>query len=126
VIEGTCRYTECCDTCHPQKLAIENCIYNYISGRECSFQCHATESRSLQSEVNGSEEPAYVQECDAMLSSNLIFQPNEPNVAFDDYMECIMSHSMELASTEPNPSGAVMMADLFIPAAVALLVYALV
>jgi hypothetical protein len=48
---------------------------------------------------NTSQEPEFVKECKTKLASDLMLHPG---VAFNDYMDCIMSNSMELAADESN------------------------
>jgi hypothetical protein len=46
-----------------------------------------------------SQEPEFVEECKMKLASDLMLTPD---AAFNDYLECIMSNSMELAADESN------------------------
>jgi hypothetical protein len=45
------------------------------------------------------DEPEFVQECRTKLAFDLLLNPA---AAFNDYMDCIMSNSMELAADESN------------------------
>lgn len=102
VIDTTCDATACCSVCHGEKLAIENCFYNWISGHNCAFTC--SERRSLTHEITRklagkSTEPDFVEGCKLKLASDLLLHPD---AALSKYLECIMSNSMELAADESN------------------------
>lgn len=93
----------CCSNCQSEVLNLENCFYNWISGRSCSFTC--SDRRNLRDKTippkseSNLDEPDFVQECRTKLASDLMLNPA---AAFNDYMDCIMSNSMELAADESN------------------------
>ena len=102
VIDFTCDATACCSVCHGEKLGIENCFYNWISGHNCAFTC--SEQRSLTRKIprklaDNSSLPEFVEACKLKLASDLLINPDD---ALNNYLECIMSNSMELAADESN------------------------
>jgi hypothetical protein len=102
IIPFTCNVTACCSVCHDKKVALESCFYNWISGHNCTFTC--SDRRSLTRKTprklaGDSQEPEFVEECWIKFTSDLMLNPD---AAFNDYMDCIMSNSMELAADESN------------------------
>ena len=102
VTDTTCDATACYSICHGEKLVIENCFYNWISGQNCVFMC--SEQRSLTRKVPrklgaNSADPEFVQGCKLKVASDLLLYLD---IAFNNYFECIMSNSMELAADESN------------------------
>lgn len=93
----------CCSACHEEQTAITGCFYNWLSGYDCSFTCpsgrRALDENSDVSTRKLEDEPEFVEKCREKLATDIIFQPD---ASFNDYMECILSNSMELAADKSN------------------------
>jgi hypothetical protein len=101
-IDATCDATSCCSPCWEQKLEIEKCVYRWLSGEQCNFDCDGAEQSSLvvsKSARSSGERPEFVEACRSRLVGDLLVAPD---TSFNDYVECIMSNSMELAADESN------------------------
>lgn len=105
-IDATCDATSCCSPCYKEKLDIEECVYRWLSGKDCDFTCTDDDSRDTELELvetkrsgSGEEPPAFVEECRGKLVRDLLLAPD---ASFNDYVQCIMSNSMEYTADESN------------------------
>jgi hypothetical protein len=123
VITITCALTDCCSACHDEKNALESCIYNWLSGENCNFQCPPRRRRRRAAQVTdhspvvSQEAEQYEHECKVMLATDLMLQPDK---AVDDYMECILNRTVELAAAEEQSTESRSESGVFSPALLAL------
>jgi hypothetical protein len=121
VITVTCALMDCCSACHDEKNALESCIYNWFSGENCNFQCPPRRRRAAQvtdhPPVVSQEAEQYEHECKVMLATDLMLQPEK---AVDDYMECILNRTVELAAAEEQSTESRSESGVFSPALLAL------
>eukprot|EP00527_Entomoneis_sp_CCMP2396_P006375 CAMPEP_0198154486 /NCGR_PEP_ID=MMETSP1443-20131203/68625_1 /TAXON_ID=186043 /ORGANISM="Entomoneis sp., Strain CCMP2396" /LENGTH=280 /DNA_ID=CAMNT_0043821165 /DNA_START=368 /DNA_END=1210 /DNA_ORIENTATION=+ len=113
IVEPTCNATKCCDQCYEELEEVESCVYNWISGRNCSFTCPAAaEGRNLLADGNNNNmffrlngearyllEAPFKEECRSQLAQNTI---QKPGSAVQEFVDCIASHTIEDTVSSAN------------------------